>query len=144
MSPIPSRTPGADSRNTTAIGKAVKIVGEIISKEDLQIDGDVEGAIAAQDRKITIGSSGRIQASILARDIFIVGQVQGNLVASGKVELREDSRLIGDITSPRIVLDDGAEVKGKIDTVGARMPEPRSVVVASTQPVASSEVAAGS
>ncbi len=144
MSPVPSRTPGADSRNATAIGKAVKIVGQIIAKEDLQIDGDVEGAIEAQDCKITIGSSGRIQASILARDIVVVGQVQGDIVARGKVELRKDSRLVGDVTSPRIVLDDGAQVKGKVDTVGAGMPEPRSVVVASTQPAASSEVAAGS
>ena len=144
MPPVPSRTPEADSRNTTAIGNAVKIVGQIIAKEDLQIDGDVEGTIEARDSKITIGSSGRIQASILARDIVVLGQVQGDIVASGKVELWKDSSLVGGITSPRIVLDDGAQVKGKIDTVGARMPEPRSVVVASTQPAASSEIAAGS
>jgi cytoskeletal protein CcmA (bactofilin family) len=145
MSPVTSRTPGADSPNTTAIGRAVKIVGEIISKqEDLQIDGEVEGAIEARDCKITIGLSGRIQATILARDIVVVGQVRGDIVASGKVELKKDSKLVGDITSPRIVLDDGAQVKGKIDTVGARMPEPRSVAVASTQPAAPSEVAAGS
>ena len=144
VSPVPSRTPGADSRNTAAIGKAVKIVGQIITGEDLQIDGDVEGAIEAQDSKVIIGSSGRIQASILAREIVVLGQVQGDIVASDKVELRKDSRLVGDITSPRIVLEDGALVKGKIDTVGARMTEPKSFVVASTQPAASSEVAAGS
>ena len=127
MSSVLSRTPEADSRNATAIGRAVKIVGEVITKEDLQIDGDVEGAIEAQDSKVTIGLSGRIQASILARDIVVLGQVQGDIVASGKVELRKDSRLVGDIASPRIVLEEGALVKGKIDTVGARLPEPKSV-----------------
>ena len=144
MSSVPSRTPEADSRNTTAIGRAVKIVGEIITKEDLQIDGDVEGAIEARDSKVTIGSSGRIQASIRAGEIVVLGQVQGDIVASGKVELRKDSSLVGDIASPRIVLEEGALVKGKIDTVGARMPEPKSFAVASTKPGVSSEVATGS
>jgi cytoskeletal protein CcmA (bactofilin family) len=113
------------------MGKAVKVIGQIFTKEDLQIDGDVEGAIESQDNKITIGPSGRVQASILARDIVILGQVQGNIQASGKVELRSESKLIGDITTSRISIEDGASFNGRIET---RKPEMKPVPVALQKP----------
>ena len=97
------------------IGKSVKVVGEIFTKEDLYVDGDIEGTIESQDNKVTIGPNGRVQASIRARDVIILGQVQGNVETSDKVDIRKDAKLVGDITTSRISIEDGALFKGSID-----------------------------
>ncbi len=115
MSTTPYRTPDSDPRNTATIGKAVKINGQIFTKEDLYVDGDVEGTIESQDNKVTIGPNGRVQASIRAREVVILGQVQGNVEAADKVDIRKDAKLVGDIVSARISIEDGALFKGSID-----------------------------
>lgn len=115
MSTTPFRTPDSDPRNTATIGKAVKIIGQIFTKEDLYVDGDVEGTIESQDNKVTIGPNGRVQAGIRAREVVILGQVQGNVEATDKVDIRKDAKLVGDITTARISIEDGALFKGSID-----------------------------
>ena len=116
------RIPDADSRNTATIGKAVKIVGQIYTKEDLNVDGDVEGTIESTENKVTIGATGRVQASLKAREVVIFGQVQGNVEAADKVDIRREAKLVGDITTARISIEDGALFKGSIDI---RKPEPK-------------------
>ena len=125
MSSIPHRVADADSRNTATIGKAVKILGQIYTKQDLNVDGDVEGTIESQDNKVTIGTTGRVQASVKAREVVIFGQVQGNVEAIDKVDIRREAKLIGDITTARISIEDGALFKGSIDI---RKPEPKPAV----------------
>jgi cytoskeletal protein CcmA (bactofilin family) len=115
VSTTPYRTPDSDPRNTATIGKAVKVNGQIFTKEDLYVDGDVEGTIESQDNKVTIGPNGRVQASIRAREVVILGQVQGNVEAADKVDIRKDAKLVGDIVSARISIEDGALFKGSID-----------------------------
>lgn len=115
MSTTPYRVPDADPRNTATIGKAVKVIGQIFTKEDLYVDGDVEGTIESQENKVTIGPNGRVQAGIRAREVVILGQVQGNVEASDKVDIRKDAKLVGDITTSRISIEDGALFKGSID-----------------------------
>ena len=115
MSTTPYKTPDSDPRNTATIGKAVKVNGQIFTKEDLYVDGDVEGTIESQDNKVTVGPNGRVQAGIRAREVVILGQVQGNVEASDKVEIRKDAKLVGDIISARISIEDGALFKGSID-----------------------------
>jgi cytoskeletal protein CcmA (bactofilin family) len=127
MSSTPFRTPESDSRNTATIGKAVKIVGQIFTKEDLYVDGDVEGTIESQENKVTIGPNGRVQASIRARDVIILGQVQGNVETSDKVDIRKDAKLVGDIITSRISIEDGALFKGSIDI---KKSEPKSTTPA--------------
>jgi cytoskeletal protein CcmA (bactofilin family) len=115
VSTTPYRTPDSDPRNTATIGKAVKVNGQIFAKEDLYVDGDVEGTIESQDNKVTVGPNGRVQASIRAREVVILGQVQGNVEAADKVDIRKDAKLVGDIISARISIEDGALFKGSID-----------------------------
>jgi len=115
VSTTPFRTADSDPRNTATIGKAVKIIGQIFTKEDLYVDGDVEGTIESQDNKVTIGPNGRVQAGIRAREVVILGQVQGNVEATDKVDIRKDAKLVGDITTARISIEDGALFKGSID-----------------------------
>jgi len=103
------------AQSAATIGKSVKVVGKIFAKEDLYVDGDVEGTIETLEHKITIGPNGRVQADIAAREVIILGQVQGNVETSDKVDLRKDAKLVGNITTARISIEDGAVFKGSID-----------------------------
>jgi cytoskeletal protein CcmA (bactofilin family) len=105
------------------IGKSVKVIGQIFTKEDLYVDGDVEGTIESQENKVTVGPNGRVQASIRAREVIILGQVQGNIETSDKVDIRKDAKLVGDIIAARISIEDGALFKGSIDI---KKPEAKS------------------
>lgn len=131
MSSTPHRVPDAESRNTATIGKAVKIIGQIFTKEDLNVDGDVEGTIESTDNKVTIGTTGRVQASVKAREVVIFGQVQGNVEAADKVDIRREAKLVGDITTARISIEDGALFKGSIDI---RKPEPKPAGAGASAP----------
>ncbi|MDQ6675984.1 MAG: polymer-forming cytoskeletal protein [Acidobacteriota bacterium] len=118
MSSAPFKSPEADvSRNSATIGKAVKIIGQIFSKEDLYVDGDVEGTIECQDNKLTIGPNGKMQAGVRAREVVVLGQIKGNVEANDRIDIRKDARLVGDIKTARIVIEDGAYFKGSIDIV---------------------------
>jgi cytoskeletal protein CcmA (bactofilin family) len=130
VSSIPHRV-DSDSRNLATIGKAVRIVGQIFTKEDLNVDGDVEGTIESAESKVTIGATGRVQASVKAREVVILGQVQGNVEATDKVDIRREAKLVGDITTARISIEDGALFKGSIDI---RKPEPKSAATSPSQP----------
>jgi cytoskeletal protein CcmA (bactofilin family) len=123
VSSAPYRTPEPESRSAATVGKSVKIIGQIFTKEDLYVDGDVEGTIESLDNKVTVGPNGRVQASIKARDVIILGQVQGNVETSDKVDIRKDAKLVGDITTARISIEDGALFKGSIDI---KKPEPKA------------------
>ena len=119
----------ANSGNS--IGKSVKVVGQIYSKEDLYVDGTVEGTLEASEHKLTIGPHGTIQASIKAREVLVLGTIQGNVEAFERLEIRKDAKLMGDIRTARIVIEDGAYFKGSIDII---KPEP---VKATAKPAAS-------
>ncbi len=123
VSSTPFRSPDPEPRSNAMIGKSVKVNGKIFTKEDLYVDGDVEGTIESQENKVTIGPNGRVQADIGAREVIILGQVQGNVIASDKVDIRKDAKLVGDIVAARISIEDGALFKGSIDI---KKPEPKA------------------
>ena len=97
------------------IGKAVMIKGQIFSREDLVIDGEVEGTVDCQDHRLTVGPNGKLLASVKAREIVVLGSINGNVEALDKIDIRKDARLVGDIKTSRIVIEDGAYFKGSID-----------------------------
>jgi cytoskeletal protein CcmA (bactofilin family) len=111
------RTSDADNRNAATIGKAVKVVGQIYSREDLFVDGDVEGTIELLEHKLTVGPNGKVNCGIRARDVVVLGAIQGNVEAAERIEIKKDARLVGDIKTARIVIEDGAYFKGSIDIV---------------------------
>ena len=117
MATNPFKAPEPDTRGSASIGKAVKINGQIFSKEDLYVDGDVEGTIELAENKLTIGPSGRVQAGIKAREVVVLGQIQGNVEAMDRLDIRKDAKLVGDIKTARIIIEDGAYFKGSIDIV---------------------------
>lgn len=97
------------------IGKSVHIRGELTGSEDLYLDGEIEGTIDLRDHSLIIGPNGKIKAGITARDLVVHGKVEGNISASGRVELRRSCTLVGDVSTQRIVIEDGAFFKGAID-----------------------------
>ncbi|HEY1209003.1 MAG TPA: polymer-forming cytoskeletal protein [Terracidiphilus sp.] len=101
------------------IGKTVVICGEVKGSEDLIIDGRVEGTVSLSESRLTIGSSANVAADLSAKDILILGQVQGNLAASGRVELRAGCVVEGDIRALRLVVEDNAVFRGKVDLTQA-------------------------
>jgi cytoskeletal protein CcmA (bactofilin family) len=119
--------PVAESRPDVGhIGKSVVIRGELTGNEDLYLDGEIEGNINLRDHKLVIGPNGKIKAVITARDVVVHGRVEGNLIASERVELKRCCSLTGDVTTQRIVIEDGAFFKGAIDIKEPK--EPRSEI----------------
>ena len=107
--------------NTPArLGKTVVIRGEVKGSEDLILDGRVEGTVTLTDSRLTIGPNANVAADLTAKDVLIMGQVQGNVVASGRVELRAGCSMEGDIRALRLAVEDNALYRGKVDlTQGA-------------------------
>src|ERR1019366_6307280 len=122
VSSIPPARTEAESRGGAAtIGKAVKLVGQIFSREDLYVDGEVEGTLEALDHKLTIGPNGTVRATIKAREVVALGAIHGNVEATDKIEIRKGANRTGDILTAGMIIKDGAYFKGSIDIV---KPEP--------------------
>lgn len=102
---------------TASIGKSVQIRGEVRGSEDLLVEGTVEGTITLQESRLTVGPQARVQADIAARDVVLVGTVIGNIIASGRVELRGGAHLTGDIQASRLSIEENAIFSGKVDLV---------------------------
>jgi cytoskeletal protein CcmA (bactofilin family) len=105
------------ARGVAAIGKTVIIKGQILSREDLYLDGEMEGTVEVPEHRLTIGPHAKLQASIRAREVVVLGCVNGNVEASEKIDIRKDAKLTGDIKTGGIVIEDGAYFKGSIDIV---------------------------
>ena len=118
-SPAP-RSQGDERRATAWIGQDVVIEGRIISSQDLRIDGRVEGTIEVGNHVLMIGASATVKANLDARSILISGTVIGNVTATDRVDLQATGSVEGDISSPRLVIIDGAVVKGKVNAGGNR------------------------
>src|SRR5260221_173392 len=126
MSTAPIRTvpEHETAKGAASIGKSVTIKGQIFSREDLVVDGEIEGAIELNDHRLTVGPNGRVRAGIKAREIVVLGSIDGNVEALDKIDIRKDAKLVGDIKTARIVIEDGAYFKGSIDIVKAETPKP--------------------
>jgi cytoskeletal protein CcmA (bactofilin family) len=108
----------ADEGRTAAwIGRAITVKGEVISEEDLTIDGRVDGTIALGDHSLTIGAGASVLANLNAHTITISGTVNGNVTATERIDIRETGSVDGDIKAPRVAVHEGAVLRGRVDTV---------------------------
>lgn len=103
------------SRNVSVIGPTLIFKGELSADEDLVIEGDIEGAIAHHKKHLTIGKQGRVKADIHASSVIVEGQLIGDIHSEGVVSLAKGADVTGNIYCGRIVMEDGARFKGKID-----------------------------
>ncbi|HTH42732.1 MAG TPA: polymer-forming cytoskeletal protein [Terracidiphilus sp.] len=101
------------------IGKSIVICGEVRGSEDLVLDGRVEGTVTLAEGRLTVGPSAHISADLSAKDVLIMGRVQGNVVATGRVELRSGCNVEGDISAIRLAVEDNAVFRGKVDLTQA-------------------------
>ncbi len=123
MSTLPARSLDPEGGRAT-IGKSVIVKGQIYSREDLYVDGEVEGTIELQEHRLTVGPNGKLHAGVKAREIVVLGTVHGNMEAVDKIDIRKDAKLVGDLKTARIVIEDGAYFKGSIDIVRVEAPKP--------------------
>jgi cytoskeletal protein CcmA (bactofilin family) len=117
MNPIeaihPSQT--TSERGMARLGPSLHVKGEITGNEDLHVDGCVEGLIQLEDRKLTVGASAKVTADVIAREVVVYGNVKGNLRARDRIEIKKDGSVVGDLTTARIMIEDGAYFKGSIE-----------------------------
>lgn len=142
--PAPSHHP-TESRGPAIIGKSVMIKGQIFSREDLTIDGEIDGSVELHEHRLTVGPNGKLQAGVKAREVVVLGTIHGNVEASDKIDIRKDAKLVGDIKTARIVIEDGAYFKGSIDIArpeATRAPAPAQSKQQSSNAAANSNAAA--
>lgn len=102
-------------RATARLGSSLHVKGEISGNEDLLIDGSVEGLVQLDERKLTIGATAKVTADIIAREVVVYGNVKGNVRAKDRIEIKKDGSVNGDLTTARIMIEDGAYFKGSIE-----------------------------
>ena len=109
------RTHVPAARNLACLGASLEIKGKIAGEEDLQVDGRVEGPISLAGQRLTVGRTGQLSSEVTAREVVVYGKLTGNMRASDRVEIKKDGSVIGDITTARISIEDGAYFKGRIE-----------------------------
>lgn len=111
----PPRSPSATDRGGARVGPGLRVQGEISGAEDLQIDGTVDGHVKLGDRRLTVGATAKVTADVEAREVVVFGNVKGNLHAKDRIEIKKDGSVVGDLTTARIMIEDGAYFKGSIE-----------------------------
>jgi cytoskeletal protein CcmA (bactofilin family) len=107
------------NEGSTVIGKSVVVRGELSGSEDLYVDGDLEGTITLAGNRLTIGPNARVVADLNVRDLVVLGNLKGNVRASGRIELRQSAVLNGDIVANRLSIEESAVMKGRVELVAA-------------------------
>jgi len=109
------RSSAPTARNLATLGPGLTVKGQISGEEDLQIDGKVEGPISLKGQRLTVGQNGEIVSDVHAREVIVYGKVRGNLFAEDRIEVKKDGSVIGNITGGRVLIEDGAYLKGQIE-----------------------------
>jgi cytoskeletal protein CcmA (bactofilin family) len=115
--PVGSAGRSADSQGGAVIGNGMIIKGQIRSAEHMYIAGEIEGSLHLAGYDLTVTADSRVRANVTAREVDISGSIQGNVDATRKITVRKGARLIGDLRTPGIVIEDGAYFKGNIEIV---------------------------
>ena len=103
------------AEGSTVIGKSVIIRGELTGSEDLFMDGQIEGTITLTDSRLTIGPNAVVHADISVQDVIIFGRVDGNIKATGSIDLRQTAVVMGDVLAGRLAIEESAVIKGRVE-----------------------------
>lgn len=136
MSTTARRIDEATLRAGAAIGKSIVVKGTITGKEDLLVDGRVDGDIELPENRLTVGAGGAIHGGIRAREIIINGNVQGNMEATERVEIKRGARVVGDLRAQRPVIEDEAYFKGNVETIRPEASKAPPAPAPATKPAA--------
>jgi cytoskeletal protein CcmA (bactofilin family) len=116
----PPAEPRRSDRATAVIGPSIFIKGDLSGDEDLVIEGRVEGKIDLKQHNVTIGKNGRVNADVFGNTVVVEGEVDGNLFAQQQAVLRQSGAVRGNITAPRVILEDGSRFRGSVDMESAQ------------------------
>jgi cytoskeletal protein CcmA (bactofilin family) len=138
-SPAQAAPQRAHSEARAMIGSKVKVTGDIESSEDLLIEGEVNGTVSLAENELVIGNSGRVSADIEAKTIRIEGEVQGDITGRERVVITASGNVQGNVTAPRVMLEDGGRFKGSIDMGGSKAAAAPAPKAAPAQPAQQSK-----
>jgi cytoskeletal protein CcmA (bactofilin family) len=132
----PPRSGSSAGREKAVIGPSIHIDGDLRGEEDLLIEGEVNGTVQLHNNSLTIGPQGKVRADVYAHSIYVDGLMEGDLYGTERVHIRKSAQVRGNVTSPRVSLEDGAKFKGSIEM------DPQAVQTASSRGMAGSRPAA--
>jgi cytoskeletal protein CcmA (bactofilin family) len=113
--PVSSASEAPRQTGRATIGPSIFIKGDLSGEEDLVIEGRVEGKVDLKQNNVTVGKNGKVRADVFGRVVTIEGEVNGNVFAREQAILRQSGEIRGNITAPRVILEDGSRFKGSID-----------------------------
>ncbi len=123
--PVPSYTPPAApmsaqlgrlpdlERGETVIGDGASIDGTVRSERSIRVRGAVQGEIESQQR-VVVEESARIQARITAEHVTVLGEVNGSITCSGRLEIASTGRVTGEVSSGTLIIQEGAFFEGHL------------------------------
>ena len=127
----PSSTSASSGKAPACISQGIKIKGELTGTEDLFIDGRIEGKISLANSGLTVGPNGIVKADITARELVFRGVAEGKFIAQERIQIWHTARVHGDLKSDRISIEDGAELRGRVEAGKATFEK----VVGPTEPL---------
>jgi cytoskeletal protein CcmA (bactofilin family) len=101
------------SSTVSVVGPGMEVTGEIKCDGTVRIEGRVEGSIEAT-KSVVIGRDGTVDGDITTRDIVVAGSVAGTITGQTRVELQDTCKVEGNVHGPRIKLDEGGQVDGRL------------------------------
>lgn len=107
-------------RAAACISQGIRIKGEVIGKEDLFVDGQVEGKLELAGSVVTVGPNGKVKADITAREVVVRGHVDGKIQGMERVQLWNTGRVTGEVVCERLAIEDGAVLRGQVEAGKSR------------------------
>jgi cytoskeletal protein CcmA (bactofilin family) len=120
------------AEGATVIGRSVTINGDVSGDEDVYVDGVVEGTITLLESRLTVGPNAQVRAEVKAHEVVIHGSVEGNVLALGRIELRETAVVKGDLRAERLSIEENASMEGRVELVEPTQPAPAAPETAKT------------
>jgi cytoskeletal protein CcmA (bactofilin family) len=109
-----------ERRQVAWIGQGVTIEGRITSNQDIRIDGHVQGTIEAGQHELVLGAGAELKGNVNARSILLGGKLEGNVSTTERIQIQSTGVLLGDVVTPRLIIQDGGLLRGKADVAGTR------------------------
>jgi cytoskeletal protein CcmA (bactofilin family) len=110
-----SPRPAAQNGECAVIGRSIQINGDVRGDEDLRIEGDISGTVQLKNSNLTIGKEGKVRADVYARSITVYGTTEGDLYATERINVHINAQVRGNITAPKVGIEEGARFKGSIE-----------------------------
>lgn len=109
-----------ERRQVAWIGQGVTIDGRITSNQDIRIDGRVQGTIEVGQHELVLGAGAELKGNVDARSVMVGGKLEGNVTTTERIQIQSTGVLLGDVVTPRLIIQDGGLLRGKADVAGTR------------------------